>query len=67
MLHFVLVSKAIRSGHGCKTCRAGDNNAICPAAAMDDQKIAVCVLSADDADMGIVRIEHKVARLRVVP
>ena len=34
---------------------------------MDDQEIAVCVLTADDTDMGIVRIEYKVARLRVAP
>ena len=34
---------------------------------MDDQEIAVRVLAADDADMGIVRIEYKVARLRVAP
>ena len=59
--------KAIRSGNGGKTCRAGNNYAICAAAAMDDQKIAVCVLAANDADMGIVRVKHQIARLRVAP
>ena len=59
--------KAIWSRHDGKTCRAGDNNPIRTAAAMDDQEIAVRVLTADDAYMGIVRIEHKVARLRVIP
>lgn len=34
---------------------------------MNDQEIAVCVLTADDTDMGIVRIEHQIARLRVDP
>ena len=59
--------KAIRSGHGRETCRASDNNAVCAAAAMNDQEIAVCVLTADDTDMGIVRIEHQIARLCVAP
>ena len=31
---------------------------------MNDQEIAVCVFTANDTDVGIVRIEHKVARLR---
>ena len=62
-----LCLKAIRSGHARKTCRAGDNNAVCAAAAMDDQEIAVCVLTADDTNMGIVRIEHQIARLCVAP
>ena len=34
---------------------------------MDDQKIAVRILAADDTDMGIVRTEHQIARLCVVP
>ena len=34
---------------------------------MDDQEIAVRVLATYDADMGIVRIEYKVARLHVAP
>ena len=58
-----LCLKAIRSGHARKTCRAGNNNAVCAAAAMDDQEIAVCV----PADMRIVRVEHQIARLRVAP
>ena len=62
-----LCLKAIRSGHARKTCRAGNNNAVCAAAAMDDQEIAVCVPAADDADMRIVRVEHQIARLRVAP
>ena len=59
--------KEIWSCDNCEACRAGDNNAVRAAAAMDDQEIAVCVLTADDTDVGIVRIEHKVARLRVTP
>ena len=59
--------KAIRSCHGSKARRTGNNYAIRAAAAMDDQEISVCVLAADDADMGIVRIEHQIARLRVDP
>ena len=63
----ISVCKAIWSGHNRKSCRAGNNNAVRAAAAMNDQEIAVCVLAAYDADMGIVRIEYKVARLRVAP
>ena len=59
--------KAIRSCHGSKARRTGNNYAIRAAAAMDDQEIAVCVFTANDTDVGIVRIEYKVARLRVAP
>ena len=59
--------KEIWSCDNCEACRAGDNNAVRAAAAMDDQEIAVCVLTADDTDMGIVRIEHQIARLCVAP
>ena len=62
-----LCLKAIRSGHARKTCRAGDNNAVCAAAAMDDQEIAVRVPAADNANMGIIRVKHQIARLRVAP
>ena len=51
----------------CEACRAGDNNAVCAAAAMDDQKIAVRVSAADNADVGIIGIEHQITRLRVAP
>ena len=34
---------------------------------MDDQKIAVRVSAADNADVGIIGIEHQITRLRVVP
>ena len=37
------------------------------AAAMNDQKVSVCILAADNADVGIVRVEHQIARLRVAP
>ena len=37
------------------------------AAAMNDQKVSVCILAADNADVGIVWIEYKIARLRVAP
>ena len=63
----ILVCKAVRPCNARKTCRAGDNNTVCTAAAMNDQEIAVCILTADDTDMGIVRIEHQIARLCVVP
>ena len=59
--------KTVWSCNACKACRTGNDNAIRAAAAMDDQEIAVCVLTADDTDMGIVRIEHQIARLRVAP
>ena len=59
--------KAIRSGHGRETCRTRNNRAIRAAAAMDDQEIAVRVPAADDADVGIIGIEHQIARLRVDP
>ena len=59
--------KAIRSCHGSKARRTGNNYAVCTTAAMDDQEIAVRVPAADDADVGIIGIEHQIARLRVVP
>ena len=34
---------------------------------MDDQKIPVCVLAADDTDVYVCRIKYKVAWLRVAP
>ena len=63
----ILVCKAVRPCNACEACRTGDNNAVRTATAMDDQEIAVRVLTADNADVGIIRIEHKVARLRVAP
>ena len=63
----ISVCKAIWSGHNRKSSRTGDNNTVCTTAAMNDQEIAVCVFTANDTDVGIVRIEHKVARLRVAP
>lgn len=59
--------KVVWSRHGGKSSGTSDNNAIRAAAAMNDQEIAVCVFTANDTDVGIVRIEHKVARLRVAP
>ena len=61
----ISVCKAIWSGR--KSCRAGNNNAVRAAAAMNDQEISVCILTADNADVGIVRVEHQIARLRVAP
>ena len=55
---FALVCKAVRPCNACEACRTGDHNAIRAAAAMDDQEIAVRVPAADNADMGIVWIEH---------
>ena len=63
----ISVCKAIWSGHNRKSCRAGNNNAVRAAAAMDDQEIAVCILAADDTNVRIVGIEHQIARLRVAP
>lgn len=63
----ISVCKAIWSGHNRKSCRAGNNNAVRAAAAMDDQEVSVCILTADNADVGIVWIEYKIARLRVAP
>ena len=40
---------------------------ILAAGAVDDKHIAVAVKSADDADMAVSRIEHKVARLGIAP
>ena len=37
------------------------------AAAMNDQKVSVCILAADDTNVRIVGIEHQIARLRVAP
>lgn len=63
----ISVCKAIWSGHNRKSSRTGDNNTVCTTAAMNDQEIAVCVLTADDTDMGIIWIEYQIARLRVAP
>lgn len=59
--------KAIRPCNAGEACCAGNNNAIRAAAAMDDQKIAVRILTTNDADVGIIGIEHQIARLRVAP
>ena len=64
---FALVCKTIRPRHARKTCRAGDNNAVCTTAAMDDQEIAARIAPADNADMGIAGIKHKVTRLGLAP
>ena len=63
----VLLRKAVRLCNACEACRTGDNNAICAAAAMDDQEIAVCVPAADDTNVYVCRVKYKVARLCVAP
>lgn len=40
---------------------------ILAAGAVDDKHIAAAVKSADNADMGILRVKHKVARLGIAP
>lgn len=59
--------KEIWSCDNCEACRAGDNNAVRAAAAMDDQEVSVCVLAADDADVGIIRIKGQIAGLGFAP
>ena len=61
------LSEAIRSGSNREACRTRDDHAIRAAAAMDDQEIAVRIAPADNADMGIAGIKHKVTRLRLAP
>ena len=58
--------KAVRSCCGGKSVRTSDNNAVC-AAAMDNLEIAVCSHATDVSDVGIIGIEHQIARLRITP
>ncbi len=63
----ISLCKTVRPCHAGESRRAGNNNAVRAAAAMDDQEIAVRVLTADDANMYVCRVKYEVARLCVVP
>ena len=53
--------------NGCKAALSRHHHIVVPAGAVDDKHIAVAVKSADDADMAVSRIEHKVSRLGIAP
>ena len=59
--------KAVRSCCGGKSGRTSDNNAVCAAAAMDDQEVSICILTAGDTNVYVCRIKYEVAQLRVAP
>ena len=63
----ISVCKAIWSGHNRKSCRAGNNNAVRAAAAMNDQKVSVCILAADNTDVYVCRVKYELVRLHVTP
>lgn len=50
-----------------KAACVGDCDTVDTCGAMDDLEIAVFIPAADYADVGIVRVKHKVARLGVIP
>ena len=37
------------------------------AAAMNDQKVSVCILAADNADVYVCRVKYELVRLHVTP
>ena len=57
----------MRSADARKAGRACDDHIVRTAGAVDDQQISIGVPSADDTDMGVTWVEHKVARQRLAP
>ena len=37
------------------------------AAAMNDQKVSVCILAADNADVYVCRVKYELVRLHITP
>ena len=60
-------SEVLRPADRGKTGRAGNNYIIRAAGAVDNQQIAICISTTDNADMGIAGIEHQVAGLGLTP
>lgn len=50
-----------------KALLAGNDHIIISAGAVNDQQLSVCVPAANDAHMGIIRVEHQVTGLCVRP
>ena len=55
------------SANGSKSFLAGNHHIVRVAGAVDDHDIAAAVKAADNTDMAVSRIEHKVSRLGIAP
>lgn len=61
------VSKIVRSAYACKAALSRHHHIVIPAGTVDDKHIAAAVKSTDNADMGILRVENKIAGQRLTP
>ena len=52
---------------GGKALLAGNDHIVISTGAVDDEQFAVCAPAANNAHMGIIRVEHQVAGLSVLP
>ena len=57
----------MRSADARKAGYTCDDHIVRTAGAVDDQQVSIGVPSADDTDMGVTWVEHKVARQRLAP
>ena len=62
-----LFAVVFRPANCCETSFSGHHHIVVSAGAVDDHNIAVAVEAADDADMAILRVKRKVARLGIAP
>ena len=62
-----LFAVVFRPANRCKASFSGHHHVVVSAGAVDDHNIAAAVKAADNADVAVLRIEHKVARLSVAP
>lgn len=51
----------LRPADACKAALSRHHHIVVPAGAVDDEHIAAAVKSADNADMGVLRVENKIA------
>ena len=56
-----------RSTDRCKALLASNDHIVISAGAVDDEQFSVCVPAANDAHMGIIRVEYQVTGLCVRP
>lgn len=55
------------ASYGGKAAGASNDYIVIAAGAVDDQQLSVCVPAANDAHMGIIRVEHQVTGLGLIP
>ena len=57
----------LRTPYRGKALQPGNDHIVIAAGAVDDEQFAIGVPAAHDAHMGIVRVEHQITRLGILP